>query len=272
MKEKALLFIGIAFILFACSEQSNEEERIKEQKIIDLVARMKLDSTEAKMFLIPTPLQAATVIKNANITYNPSLLLSVDKQEIILSRHKQALSLGMYLTDMGYCLVNDDKQRAMSYVKAAESYLKEVWTITTEKQNLIKRMNNNLQNTDSLFKIALEMYHESVTYLREAGNEDLGLLVIVGCFAEGLHLSQQLNQKAHGDNLKMLMQQQQQYLKSIMSLLDYYVADEEIKKVYISLIKIVDEFTAMYERGDSEAVSAGLSKKVADLRRSVISS
>lgn len=154
---------------------------------VDLPKHLGLKNGESKVFTMPTPLQMGTALSLMDVSYNESILWP-HRDVLKTSDIDLSLTLGMYLTDLGYTTVYNNTQKSIRYAKDVQSIMDELPIAYYVNDGFKNRFNQNRENQDSLCKIILEGYNEANQHIIETENEGLGLLVLTGAYIESLHL------------------------------------------------------------------------------------
>ncbi|PCJ26974.1 MAG: hypothetical protein COA97_04560 [Flavobacteriales bacterium] len=236
-------YLIISLFFFACSGDENSDDSNDESsdtliENINLPEQLGLDSGEVKMFTMPTPLQIATALRVMNVDYNENLLLE-NGNIAVASDIDLSLSLGMYLTDLGYTTVYNNTQKSLSYAKDIQYIMEELPIALYVNDGFKKRFNANLENQDSLCKIILDGYNEANQYISETENEGLGLLILTGAYIEGLYIASSSNvSNIWLDEHDNLFIQQKLFLDNFILLLEGYTSNSKIAVVVNKLTKL----------------------------------
>ncbi len=275
------------FIIFSCSGDENSElimeaseDTLIEQ--INLPNQLGLDSGDVKMFTMPTPLQIATALKIMNVDYNGSLLLEHGNIGVS-SDIDLSLLLGMYLTDIGYSTVYNNRQQSIDFAKDIQFIMQELPIALYVNDGFKKRFNDNINNQDSLCKIILDGYNEANQYISETENEALGLLILTGAYIEGLHLATSSNiSNIWLEEHNNIFIQQKLFLDNFLVLLDGYTLNSKIAAVVNKLtkLKIVFDEISISFNDETEAyelttpitpsIRVKINKLITDLRNEII--
>lgn len=269
-------FFTILLLLFlSCSEEEIQEDitdnssnSLIEQ--IDLPNQLGMDSGEVKMFTMPTPLQIATALKIMKVDYDETLLLEHRKMNngnnIDLS-----LTLGMYLTDVGYTTVYNNTQESLNYAKDIQYIMEQLPIPLYVNDGFRKRFNDNIDNQDSLCKIILEGYNEANHHISESENEALGLLILTGAYIEGLHIATSSNiSNVWLEEHNNIFIQQKLFLDNFLILLEGYKTNAKIEMVVKKLTKLKIVFNGIEINFNDETESFELIKPITPELRSKI--
>lgn len=181
--------IALAFtLLYSCGEQG--------LKSGDEVATVSIDSTKAaligvsgRLFSIPSPIQTAILIKDANVPYSPNDLHDPTVLEQYSTNSAQAINLGIYGTNMAYASLYDDGQSALRYFKAVDKLSNTLGISGAIDAKLLQRLGANAGNADSLLFLSGEFYRAADSYLKENERFDIAAYVLLGGWVEATHLT-----------------------------------------------------------------------------------
>jgi hypothetical protein len=126
-------WITFVFLLFIVCSCSDDDEIISDTESslaplienIDLSKHLGLQNGEAKMFTMPTSLQMGKALSLMDVSCNENLLLPYGNISIS-SDIDLSLSLGMYLTDLGYSTVYNNFQKSTRYAKDIQFIMDEL--------------------------------------------------------------------------------------------------------------------------------------------------
>lgn len=240
-----LVFIGL---LYTCSNEVTRDAQADKEdfygNINNFPDSLPPMENEAKVYTMPTPLQVSSAIKIYGFKYNESLLLPVVQNVNYTSNFSKALNLGLRTIDLGYATVYSSHSRALDYLKNVKQLTEELGISSYRQAQILERFENNIQNQDSLYKIVLESYRHGHDYFQNNGREGLGLLILTGCFVEGMHLTMGIkNEKVMQDKKFLnLLIQQKLYLQNLVELLAYYSNADEVQRLIEGLKDLNNDF------------------------------
>ncbi|MFN2422747.1 MAG: hypothetical protein ABR572_03125 [Cryomorphaceae bacterium] len=220
-----LFFAALAgAVLFSCGEQGLRSG--------DEVTTVDVDSTKSnlvnvsgKLFSIPSPVQTALLIRNADVPFNRDDLSNLDNFGDYVSKASQAMNLGVYGTDMAYSSLYDDGQSALRFYKGVDKLSRLLGILGAIDQNLVQRLGANVGNADSLLLLSGKFYSEADQYLKENERYDIAAYVLIGGWAEATHLTAIAaagGTKASRDRLA----EQGQTVKTLIDVLEDTAEDE----------------------------------------------
>jgi len=183
------IILGLmSFSLASCDE-------LTVSKNSDLI-NIELDSTKTnlvnvagKLFSIPSPIQTAILIKESDAPYSREVLNDPANVSNYSTKNERALNLGIYGTEMAYTSLYDDNQWSLRYYKAIENLAEELEIKGALSPTLVKRLGNNIGNTDSLLFLSGKFYEAADQYLKENERFELAALILTGGWVESSYLT-----------------------------------------------------------------------------------
>lgn len=244
-----LLTLGL---FYTCSNEVSKDAQGDTDDFLGTINNfpdsLLMNQDQAKIYTLPTPLQVSSAIKIYGFTYDEKLLLPVIQHVSYSSNFLKALNLGLRTIDLGYATVYSNNARALDYLKNVKQLTEELGISSYHKAQILERFEKNIQNQDSLFKIVLESYRHGHDYFQNNGREGLGLLILTGCFVEGLHLTMGIeNVKNRSDEKYLnLLAQQKLYLQNLIELLTFYCNARDVKSLVDKLYMLQADFDQIH--------------------------
>lgn len=273
---KLFFFLALPVLLFlmGCADEEQDEGAVDSFRTINIADSLGLDSGEATVFLLPAPLQVVSVLKLHSVTYDASLIRDFNVNRGNAPEYLNALNLGGNTIDLGYAAVNGDIQLALSYSKNVESLMGELGINAGLTGNMMKRLENNASNQDSLSKIILEAYGASHEFFQRNEREGMGLLILTGCFIEGLYLASSIDDITDNSQLQGLLGIHKEYLQNILLLIKYYNENQEVAALIEQLELLEEEFNTIdlvvnVDEGSAKLNSAVSSEKIFAIRHKI---
>lgn len=226
-----LLCLGIA----GCTGQKSDVQQTTNDDTMKREWPM-VPSDSVRIITLPTPMQIPALLRNTRANYNRDILLSIDQNE--KSFFKSNLLFGTYMIDMAYAGSFGDQQTALAYFDRCKNLGDDMGLGMTLDTRFTERFLENLSRPDSLGENILELYDKGHFYFKENGKEGVGLLMIMGCLFEGLHLG--FAQARDHDLILFLhiLSQQKQYTENLIYALDGFEIPSEVQYEYEQLVKL----------------------------------
>jgi len=242
-KIKSLLIIFTLAILFfnnSCKNNNESTENKPSQNIDTTSVILKYRNS---LFTIPSPYQATYTIKNSNISFDYSLLNSADNYSNYTTNFTQALNIGIYGTDIGYLNVYAQTQKVISYFSTIKYLSEELGIQSAFQSSMINRIENNIENQDSLLLFMTDTYRKFDSYLQNNNRNEIGVLIITGGWIESLYILSVNAVEQKNRKIINRLGEQKHPLDNLIELLSpYYYKSEVYANLIDSLVDLAYEF------------------------------
>lgn len=138
-----------------------------------------------------SPADVSSIFERNNIGFNPSILNPVENLSSYSGTSKLALNLGIYGADLSYIKIFQDPQLTTKYFQAILEASEKLGIPPDLLQNAAARIENNVDNPDSLNLIAGYTFQEIIRILDEEDREETAFLMITGGWIEAMHIALQ---------------------------------------------------------------------------------
>jgi hypothetical protein len=138
---------------------------------------------------IPSPLEISQLIKEVSTEYNVSNLNQHSSVNNYNTSYRQALNLGVYSTDLGYCNLYNKNQDILNYLNSVKKLANDLGIGQYFDYETIKRLANSKDNIDSLLNMTQKNFERINTHLREEKREYQSILILSGGWVEAVYLT-----------------------------------------------------------------------------------
>ena len=249
---KALGFIlGVGtLVLFSChGNNSNSIPPGTGSDSTKSKSQVSAADQDSETYLLPSPLQIASIFKNSGLVYLPDLTAPIMDVSKYNSLYEQALNMGVYSADLSYCILNKQTDDALKYLKIVKSLSDKLgFGSVFESNSFMKRFEANMSSTDSLASLIADLQMETDTYLENNKQKYVGVIAFAGAWAESMHVGAKVYDKTKTDGVSSRISEQMNILGNLMKLLDKYkAADSHIAGLVDQLKTVQVAFAAFDE-------------------------
>ena len=234
LRQIAPIVLGGFFAFTACTSEE-PVEIVDEFRTVNIADSLGLDSGDAKIFLLPAPLQVVSALNVQKIPYKPELISDIPQDLEGNKEYQIALNLGVTTIDLGYSTVYGDYQMGINYATKVKELMDLLGIRSALQSAMIKRFENNANNVDSLSSIILQAYSASHEHFQLNEREGIGLLILTGCFIEGLYLATGVDQALSNRQIHGLIALHKEYSANILLLLHYYRSSDDVESLLVKL-------------------------------------
>ena len=245
--KKTIFNIGVslifALIIFAgCKTDNNNKPN-------DIVIA---DEVENFVYPIPTPFEITQMIEQSGAAYIADLMNPTGKVDEYFSEKSQALNLGVYGADISYSSTYNNASHTREILACSKKLSDNLGISTMFKQKLITRVENNIENQDSLYKIVSESYYDTFNFLNQNGKGSIAVIILAGGWIEGVYLSTQAALLSENkDNIVQGIAQQKFTVNALIPLLENYKENTDVVEI-LTLIKEFQEIFNKVEQKDDD--------------------
>jgi hypothetical protein len=267
------LVITSGALFYSCSEGEKNEELVEEEQQNVTESKQVAFSAQNVFNTLPDKELVLSLIEKNNLEYNPDFLNdpnSVTKYNIEFFK---AINLGIYGSDLTISSTFDQTQESMVFLKCVNVLAGNLGVNAAFDQRMFDRIQSNDNNKDSVLQIITESFKKVDEILKNNNRPGTSAIILAGCWIEGLYVSCQMAQMVSAESIFKTILAQKESLHNLLALLE----SVELKEDEKFLVKDLKELHKIYEVAETstsydKAAIAGITQKISDLRKNVVSS
>lgn len=218
------------------------ENQIENEIVIDTNAPHTFKVNNV-VFSIPSPYQFALFLKNNSIGYNKEYLTPTSKAGNLTSNIPKAVSLGIYGCDLAYLNIYEQVPDAISYFAVLKKLSSDIGLENTFDASLMKRIEANMGNQDSLLYILANTYRNADAYLKDNERTEMASLILTGGWIESLYILTEVYEAEKSDVVLTRIAEQKRPLENLLSILSPSTRNSpEIAEIFEQLKEMAFEF------------------------------
>lgn len=272
-KHVRLIVIGLvtaSFFLFSgctnTSKKKDTEDKTDEEQLDPDKDVIK----ELSGYPVPTSYEITKLIYKAEVRYNLYISNGPEKAGDYITQRDKVLNLGVYATDLCYATTYMMKQATMDYLEASKTLIDDLGISTTFNINYAERIENNIDNRDSLISIVSESFDDTWNYMVENQQAVMARLVVCGSWIEGVYITTKVAATAEDNTAFMeALARQKNSLDELVNLLDPVKNVDEVKDIYSGLNDLKKAFEGVGDALTEEQLQA-ISEQIEALRSSIV--
>lgn len=261
--------LSITLVLLTACNTTPKKQETGIQEAQDLEPREDI-AKELSGYPIPTSYDLTKYIYQSGAPYILSLSNRPEKAGEYITQRDKVLNLGVYAADLCYATTYLMKQGTMNYLEASKTLIDDLGISTTFNVTYADRIEQNIDNRDSLIQVVTESFDDTWNYLVENQQDVLARLVVCGSWIEGVYITTNMAAKAI-DNTAFLeaLARQKNALNELVTLLGPVKDVEEVTDIYVSLLEIQEFYVGVGDIMTDEQLKV-LSEKIDVLRESIV--
>jgi hypothetical protein len=243
MKIRFAALIPVVFAM-ACSNDPSTDGTDTVKNNDSVVGTIEAPQSNSSL---PSPLRVAAMFKRSGLKYLPGITNGNDKASNYSTTFSRALNLGVYSSDMAYCILNKQTNDGQQYLKS----IRDIGTKMNlgkvfEQSGLYERFNNNVNNEDSLGSIIAEIQFQTDQQLEENQQNELYGVIFAGAWIESMYIGGQVYRKDGNDKIVQALLEQMAVSENIIEELKIFEAkDPNIKGLIADMQVIQDAINGM---------------------------
>ena len=242
MINKITLLNIIFILLLGCQSREKQEisNKEKEPALDTSTVIVKYDHT---LFTLPSPYQATSYIKASDLSFNKVLLNPAENVTNYTTNFDKALNIGIYGTDLGYLNVYNQTPEVITYFSTIKDLSEDLGINNALKEELIIRIEKNIDNEDSLLFFLSNTYRKFDSYLNNNNRKEIGALIIAGGWIESLYILSQHAVSSENRNIINRLGEQKHPLDNLIEILSpYYYKSDEYTEMIDGLVDLAYEY------------------------------
>lgn len=172
---------------------------------------------------IPSPVEVATILALSGAPYDHTLLNPTDKADKYTTIIQKAFNIGIYGADLNYAIVYDQPQDVLNYLAVVEKLAEQIDVAGAVNKELLKRVEKNIHNKDSLISLTFPIYRSMDNYLHLNEQDNVAAMILSGGWIEGLYIATKvINHQPVNDQNRFIYQKvidQEESLSNLLILL-----------------------------------------------------
>ncbi len=267
-----LYVIGLlttSLVLFAGCNRTQKKQDIGIPKAADIAPREDLVK-DLSGYAVPTSYDITKYIYKAGAAYIVSLSNAPEKAGEYITQRDKVLNLGVYAADLCYATTYMMKQGTMNYLEASKILIEDLGISTTFNITYAERIEQNIDDRDSLIAVVTESFDDIWNYLVENQQDVLARLVVCGSWIEGVYITTHVALKAV-DNTAFLevLARQKKSLNELVVLLEPVKNVSEVSDLFTGLSEIQEFYEGVGDIMTDEQLKV-LEEKITALRNSIV--
>ncbi len=278
-----ILLMALVFTLMlntAC-ENTTETTDVVEKDSVGIDIDEKMGEVKEIFYSLPAPLEVTNYLLKDKSAFDEEILNSVDNALNYSSEAALAYNLGVYSADLSYAGLFDQNQIVINFMATSKDIAEQLGILEAFDDKTIKELENNINNRDEITRIISENFMNSDAYLQENGRYEIGAMILIGGWLEGLFIAVELLENSPNDNLPLLSSILEQQLSlELMALFldDFNEASHQqlnvmkkdladLSEIFNSVkVNVTDDGYLSVDEKDFEKIR----KKVVELRTKIV--
>ncbi len=242
----SLFLLVLSIVFFSCNNNSvqnninDENDSIADESESSLLEHKQ--KVKMIFYNIPSPIEMAAILQETLPDYNSEILNPYGFYDKYTTNKKIALNLGVYGADLSYTRMFDQIQSSVNYLSSIKKLSDNLGIPQNEGSFTVSRIEENMENRDSILAIISDTYSTADAYLKENGRGCTAALIIIGGWIEALYIATHINDTITNTDILEKIAEQKFSLTNLIELAKTYNNDDDIKDLIPKLETLQKEF------------------------------
>jgi len=268
--KKNILSLGILFAIFVVLLSSCDSKNNDKPNDISIV-----DEVDEFVYPIPTPFEMTQMLQKSGTSFIMDLTNNKENAKLYFSEKSKALNLGVYGADLSYTSTYKQIQETRDLLDCSKTLTDGLEISSMFNKNLVSRVEENLENQDSIYKIVSESYYDTFGFLNNNGKGEISVIVLAGGWIEGIYLGTQLASLSPEKSVILLgLAEQKITLNSLIPLLENYKDTKDVAEVLDMIKQFKTIFDKIVQKDDqlfmTEEVFTELFELAIEIRKEIV--
>ena len=165
-----------------------------------------------------------------------------------MDNKSKALNFGIYSCDLSYCSIFQIGSEALKYFKTVKQLGDEIGVSSAIQPEILKRLEGNIGNPDSLSVITDDIYFSSFETLEASKQGPTLALVVTGGWIESLYIATSLAKYEAKSPVVERLADQKYTLDNLIEFLKKYEADANVASVLVQFTDLKADFDKIGEK------------------------
>ena len=253
-----LAMILIAFMLTGACKSSIKDKAERKTKLFKPIVKEAIEKkVEEIVYPLPTSFEVTNMLNDIGIPYIIGISNPVENADRYFTEKSKALNLGVYGADLSYASTYHMKQDVMLFLEASKKLTDDLEISAVYDEELIKKVEENINNKEELVDIITNSFYEVYEYLQKNDRANLSLVIVVGSWIEALYLTTHVSTSVyHNYNIVKIIHEQKSSLNNLINILQEYKDDKAIFELLQDLDPIKKVYDSIDESLTQEQVEA----------------
>ncbi len=271
---KANLFVTSFLVTLAATvlscKNSSQSGSAASGEVMDLSYVDEPAAEEVIGYPIPTSFEVVSLLNNAGAPFIIGINNPTDNVSNYVSTRDKAVNLGIYGADLSYASTYNFQQETRDYLRVSKQLIDELQIASAFNRDFAQRVEDNIENKDSLISIITRSFYDTYAYLQENDQDVNSALVVAGSWIESVYLTSQIiiTSQDKAPFVSILVNQGSS-LSELMKVLEPVKDDPAVKDIYAKLFEIEKSYAGIGNQATQDQINT-LTARIEELRSGLV--
>jgi len=243
LSKLSLFSLSATLFLASCGNgnktDGGDDQLVDSTKVDTTAANNNVPSNEMS-YQIPSPKEMFYFIRQVGSKNNKrtDVLNSTENAKNYGDPKAKAINFGIYSCDLTYCSIFEIGTDALKYFRVVKQLGDEIGVSTSVRPEIVKRLEKNMGNPDSLVEITDDMYFSSFETLQNGQQGNTLALLVAGGYIESLYIATNLIKYDKNNPAIERIAGEKFTLENIIDFMKKYESDAGVKETIAKLTEL----------------------------------
>jgi len=265
------ILVAVMILTVAGAYSCKNRGESKKQKEINMVELNALEEKiEENVYPLPTSAEVIKKLTDLDLGYiigstNPPA--SVRKY---VESYNRSINIGVYGADLSYSTLYNMQQDVIDYLSAIRTLALEQNLSKIYDESLYDEIRANFDNRDTLVSVLTDAFDRTYSYMVDAGQANLALLMVGGAWVEGMYLTLAVSETGgHVSGFESILLEQKNSFELFEELAKPHAEDPLVSRILVTLQPVRDFYSGIGTSLTIEQIEA-MKKAVTAVRSELI--
>lgn len=184
------MLVVVMILTVAGTYSCKNRGEAKKQKEISTVELQSLEQRiEENVYPLPTSAEVIKKLTDLDLGYILGSTNPPANARNYVESYNRSINLGVYGSDLSYATLYNMQQDVIDYLSAIRTLALEQNLSKIYDESLYEKVRTNFDNRDTLVTILTEAFDNTYSYMVDAGQANLAVLMVGGAWVEGMYLT-----------------------------------------------------------------------------------
>jgi hypothetical protein len=261
-----MVLIAIASA-YSCKNRGESKSKTEINAIEGQVLEQKI---EENVYPLPTSAEVIKKLSDLDLGYILGASNPPASARNYVSSYARAVNLGVFGADLSYATLYNMQQDVIDYMQSMRTMANDLNLSKIYDESLYDEIKANFDSRDTLVTILTGAFDRTYSYMVDAGQANLALLMVGGAWIEGMHLTLSVSESgAHLTGFEQVLVDQKKSFEMYEEIAKPYAEDALVAKFLAGLQPVKDKYATLTTSLTMQDIE-DLKKAVGEVRTALI--
>ncbi len=228
----AVMILAVAGA-YSCKNRG-ETRKIKEMSAIEKQGLEK--EIEENVYPLPTSAEVLKKLADLDLGFILGATNPPANSRNYIESYNRSVNLGIYGADLSYTTLYNMQQDVVDYLKVMSELAYDQNLSKIYDESLYTKIKDNIDNRDTLVTILTDAFDHTYSYMVDADQANLALLMVGGAWIEGMYLTMAVSESgAHLSGFESVLIDQKKSFELFDEIARPHADDELVSKILTAM-------------------------------------